>query len=282
MAETSAEPAGAGPTQAPVIAIGTLRKSFGKRAVIQGLDLSVPAGESLALIGANGTGKSTLLRMIVRLAEADAGTISVLGETVGGLRGASLKRFRSRVGVVFQKHNLVARMSALSNVVHGVQSRRSGPRTWAQALAPKAVRDEAMACLDAVGLADKAMQRADSLSGGQSQRVAIARMLMQRPELVLADEPDASLDPRAGREVMELLFRLTRDKGLTLVFVSHHMAHALRFSDRIVGLGQGGVALDRRALHCSEPELAAFFEEPGDGSASTHEEPAKPPAHVFA
>ncbi|PTM42910.1 phosphonate transport system ATP-binding protein [Bosea sp. 124] len=264
----------------PVIAIAGLRKSFGPRTIIRSLDLTVPAGESLALIGANGTGKSTLLRMIVRLAEADAGRISVLGETVGGLRGTALKRFRARVGVVFQKHNLVGRLSALSNVVHGVQSRRSGLRTWAQSLAPAAVREEAMACLDAVGLADKALQRADSLSGGQSQRVAIARMLMQRPELVLADEPDASLDPRAGREVMELLFRLTRYKGLSLVFVSHHMAHALRFSDRIVGLSQGGIALDRRALHCDEDELAAFFEEAGDAPAAL--EPATAPVAALA
>ncbi len=263
-------------TAAPVVAISGLAKSFGTRRVIEGLDLAIPTGESLALIGANGTGKSTLLRMIVRLAEADAGTISVLGENVGSLRGSALKRFRARVGVVFQKHNLVARLSALSNVVHGVQSRRSGPRTWTQALAPAEIRDEAMECLAAVGLADKAMQRADSLSGGQSQRVAIARMLMQRPELVLADEPDASLDPRAGREVMELLFRLTRDKGLTLVFVSHHMAHARRFSDRIVGLGNGGITLDRRALHCNEAELSAFFEEPAEDAPDTQ------PALVFA
>lgn len=261
---------------ASVVAISGLAKSFGQRRIIERLDLVIPGGEALALIGANGTGKSTLLRMIVRLAEADAGTISVLGENVGSLRGAALKRFRARVGVVFQKHNLVSRLSALSNVVHGVQSRRSGPRTWAQALAPAEIRDEAMECLAAVGLADKAMQRADSLSGGQSQRVAIARMLMQRPQIVLADEPDASLDPRAGREVMELLFRLTRDKGLTLVFVSHHMAHARRFSDRIVGLGNGGVALDRRALHCNEAELAAFFEEPAEDL------PAAQPALVFA
>ena len=262
--------------QAPVVAISGLAKSFGTRRIIERLDLTIPQGESLALIGANGTGKSTLLRMIVRLAEADAGTISVLGDEVGSLRGAALKRFRARVGVVFQKHNLVSRLSALSNVVHGVQSRRSGPRTWAQALAPAEIRDEAMECLAAVGLADKAMQRADSLSGGQSQRVAIARMLMQRPQIVLADEPDASLDPRAGREVMELLFRLTRDKGLTLVFVSHHMAHARRFSDRIVGLGNGGIALDRSALHCNEAELAAFFEEPAE------DVPAAQPALVFA
>ncbi|HEY5796176.1 MAG TPA: ATP-binding cassette domain-containing protein [Bosea sp. (in: a-proteobacteria)] len=279
VARSSAIPAPTG-EPSPVVAIDGLRKSFGRREIISGLDLTVPAAQSLALIGANGTGKSTLLRMIVRLAEADAGRICVLGETVGGLRDTALKRFRARVGVVFQKHNLVARMSALSNVVHGVQSRRSGPRTWMQSLAPAEVRDEAMACLEAVGLADKALQRADSLSGGQSQRVAIARMLMQRPELVLADEPDASLDPRAGREVMELLFRLTRDKGLGLIFVSHHMAHALRFSDRIVGLGQGGIALDRRALHCNESELAAFFEEPT--ALPANDQPAAAPVVALA
>lgn len=268
MSHLASHDAGRTGVDAPVIAIRGLKKSFGSRTIIDGLDLAVPQGQALALIGANGTGKSTLLRMVVRLAEADSGSIGVLGEEVSALRGARLKRFRSRVGVVFQKHNLVGRVSALTNVVHGVQSRRSGPRTWSQALAPAAIRDEAMACLEAVGLADKAMQRADSLSGGQSQRVAIARMLMQRPELVLADEPDASLDPRAGREVMELLFRLTRDKGLTLVFVSHHMAHARRFADRIAGLGQGGLALDRRAEACSEAELAAFFETEPEGDAN--------------
>lgn len=264
----------------PVVSIGGLRKSFGGRRILDRLDLAIPAGESLALIGANGTGKSTLLRTIVRLTEADDGRIDVLGESVRELGGASLKRFRARVGVVFQKHNLVARISALSNVVHGVQARCSGPRTWAQALAPAVTREEAMACLEAVGLADKAMQRADSLSGGQSQRVAIARMLMQRPELVLADEPDASLDPRAGREIMELLFRLTRDKGLTLIFVSHHMADAIGFSDRIVGLAQGGIAMDRRALHCREPELAAFFEEPAVSTST--EQPAPIAAEALA
>ena len=134
-----------------------------------------------------------------------------------------------------------------------------------------------MACLDAVGLADKAMQRADSLSGGQSQRVAIARMLMQRPELVLADEPDASLDPRAGREIMELLFRLTRDKGLTLIFVSHHMAHARRFSDRIVGLARWRRSRSTGAPGtAAKPKLAAFFESRPTGAAEPSRRASSP------
>jgi phosphonate transport system ATP-binding protein len=135
-----------------------------------------------------------------------------------------------------------------------------GPRSWHQALARRAVREEALACLDRVGLVGKALARVDTLSGGQSQRVAVARMLMQRPELVIADEPDASLDPRAGEEVMELLAALARERGITLVFVSHHMEHATRFADRIVGLRRGRVALDRPARAASAAELAGFFD----------------------
>nr|WP_244635687.1 ATP-binding cassette domain-containing protein [Chthonobacter albigriseus] len=243
--------------------VEALVKSFpGGRRVIDGLDLTVAAGEAVALIGANGTGKSTLLRMAVRLVEPDSGAIRLFGEDVCAARGRTLSRLRSRVGFVFQKHNLVTRLSALSNVVHGVQARRSGPRTWHQAWARRVDREEAMACLEAVGLADRAMQTVGSLSGGQSQRVAIARMLMQRPELVLADEPDASLDPRAGEEIMGLLARLARDKGLGLVFVSHHMEHAVGFSDRVVGLAGGRVALDRPAAGTDPALLEAFFDGP--------------------
>jgi phosphonate transport system ATP-binding protein len=176
------------------------------------------------------------------------------------LEGQRLKQLRAQVGFVFQKHNLVTRLSALSNVVHGVQSRMSGPRSWSQALAPRAVRDEALACLARVGLADKALSRVDQLSGGQSQRVAVARMLMQRPKLVIADEPDASLDPRAGEEVMALLVSLVAEDKATLIFVSHRMEHALRYADRIVGLAGGKIAFDKPSAGCSESELTRFFD----------------------
>lgn len=175
------------------------------------------------------------------------------------MNAADLKAFRSRVGVVFQRHNLVGRLSALTNVVHGVQSRAHGPRTWLQSLAHEDVRQEALDCLAAVGLEDRAFQRADSLSGGQSQRVAIARMLMQRPELVLADEPDASLDPRSGEEIMSLLYRLTKDKGLTLVVISHRVEHTIHYSDRIIGLENGGISLDVASRDTSPAQLLAFF-----------------------
>ncbi len=244
---------------APVIAVAGLVKAFSGRPVLAGIDIDITPGTAVALIGANGTGKSTLLKCLVRLVEPDAGRITILGTEVTALRGAGLRRFRSRAGVVWQKHNLVPRLSALTNVVHGAQSRLSGPRTWMQSLASADVRAEAMACLDAVGLADHAAQRSDSLSGGQSQRVAIARMLMQRPELVLADEPDASLDPQAGEEVMQLLYNLTRDKGLTLIVISHRLEHTISYSDRIVGLAKGHVALDIASRRASAEALRDFF-----------------------
>lgn len=241
------------------VRISNLSKGFAGRQILSGIDLSVERGGALALIGANGTGKSTLLRMLVRLIEPDDGKIEMLDETVTALGPKPLRAFRRRVGIVFQRHNLVGRLSALSNVVHGVQARQSGVRTWLHSLAPEAVRRQAMECLAAVGLADRALQRSDSLSGGQSQRVAIARMLMQRPELVLADEPDASLDPRSGEEVMDLLYRTTKDNGLTLIVISHRLEHTVRYSDRIVGLADRRISLDLPSRSADPRALREFF-----------------------
>lgn len=254
------------PRASPVLVVSGLSKRFGERQVLRDIAFSAHAAQVTALIGANGTGKSTLLRALVRLIEPESGTMTVLGRDVRALDRASLKAFRSRVGFVFQKHNLVGRHSVLTNVVHGAQARMSGPRTWHQALAPAAIRAEAMACLAAVGLADRAQQRADSLSGGQSQRVAIARMLMQRPELVLADEPDASFDPRAGRELMELLYSLAHEKGLALIVISHRIEHTLKFSDRIVGLADGIVAFEQDTRLANADQLRAFFDRPAGAS----------------
>ncbi len=194
------------------------------------MSLQVPRGQSVALVGANGAGKSTLLRCCLRLIEPDQGTINLLSRDVRTLRRRQLRQLRAEVGFVFQRHNLVAQLSVLSNVLHGAQSRHGGPQVWYQSLAPRRLREEAMHCLELVGLADFAAHRADRLSGGQSQRVAIARTLMQRPRLMFADEPVASLDPNAGEEVMELFADLIRRQRLTLVFTSHHIDHALRFA----------------------------------------------------
>jgi phosphonate transport system ATP-binding protein len=247
---------------APVLAVSDLQKTYADRTILKNLAFSIPARQSTALIGANGSGKSTLLKCLVRLTEPTAGRITMLGQDVCALAPRDLRRFRAQVGIVWQRHNLVPRISALSNVIHGVQARMSGPGSWFQALAPAAVRAEAMACLDRVGLADRAMTRVDSLSGGQQQRVAIARMLMQRPAFILADEPDASLDPQTGEEVMALLLGLVRQDDLSLLMISHRLEHTLRFSDRILGLSQGQITLDLPTPQANAADLRRFFDHP--------------------
>jgi len=236
-----------------------LRKHYAGRVVLDGIDFRAHAGESLALIGANGAGKSTLLRCVLRLVEPDGGDVSVLGESLQGLPRGALRRLRARVGFVFQRHNLVPRISVLSNVLHGAQARGSSPLAWMQGLAPRALRAEALDCLAQVGLADLALRRADQLSGGQSQRVAIARALMQRPELVFADEPVASLDPAAGEEVMALFVDLIRRRGLTLVFTTHDLDHALHYGDRVIGLRAGRVALEAPACELNAIGLRELY-----------------------
>lgn len=238
----------------------------GGKTVLNGVSFAVARGESVALLGANGAGKSTLLRCCLRLIEPDRGAFRVLGQDIGVLRGAALRRLRARVGFVFQRHNLVPRLCALSNVLHGAMARNAGAAAWFQALAPGGLRGEAMACLERVGLADFALSRADRLSGGQSQRVAIARALMQRAEMVFADEPVASLDPGAGEEVMSLFAKLNRDDGLSFVFTTHHIAHALTYATRVVALKDGRVAIDAPTRDLDPAALRAFYDRPSDAA----------------
>ncbi|MBK1698521.1 phosphonate ABC transporter ATP-binding protein [Rhodovibrio salinarum] len=255
-----------------------LRKRYGtdEADVLQNAGFLLHEGESLAVIGANGSGKSTMLRCCLRLIEPDAGDIHLLGQDVMAARGPNLRRLRAQVGFVFQRHNLVPRLSVLSNVLHGAQARLSSPRNWFQATAPARLRVEALACLDRVGLADLAGRRADRLSGGQSQRVAIARTLMQRPRLVFADEPAASLDPTAGEEVMELFAQLMRDEGIGVLFTCHDLTHAQRYGDRVLALKRGQVMFDRRVGEVDFDQLRDLY------APSPSADPAQPqePRHV--
>ena len=237
-----------------------LRKSFKDATVLTGVDLTLDQGGTVALLGSNGSGKSTLMRCCLRLIEPDAGEVAFFGETITGRPGHAVRKIRARIGFVFQKHFLVPRLSALTNVLHGVQSRSAGPRTWLQALARQADREEALHCLDRVGLADLAGKRVDQLSGGQSQRVAIARALMQRPRLLMADEPAASLDPQAAEDVMGLFQRLARDEGLTLIYTTHNLDHALAYSERVIVLRQGRVVHEGLSGDQHAQSLRRFYE----------------------
>jgi phosphonate transport system ATP-binding protein len=243
------------------LAIHGLAKSYGAGArVFEDIGFTVRRGEAVALIGANGAGKSTLLRCCVGLIPVSAGNVDLLGRTVTCCKASELRHLRSQVGFVFQKHNLVPRLSALSNVVHGALGRARTPRLWHQAFAPAVLRDEALGALALVGLENLALQRADRLSGGQSQRVAIARAMMQRPRFIMADEPVASLDPAAGEEVMDLFLGLIKARRLTLLFTSHNLEHAVRYADRIVALRHGRIAIDAPAASLDIAELRRLYD----------------------
>ncbi|NQW02172.1 MAG: phosphonate ABC transporter ATP-binding protein [Rhodospirillales bacterium] len=262
-----AKPAG-GASLAPPVArpdslcqVTNLCKSFPSAGIVlDNVKLDLTRHQSVALVGANGAGKSTLLRSLVRLIEPDAGDIHLLDTPVMNLGASKLRKLRSRIGFVFQKHNLVPRLSVLSNVIHGSQARIQGPRAWYQGLATSQVRADAMTCLERVGLAHLASRRADQLSGGQSQRVAIARTLMQRPELVLADEPVASLDPKAGTEVMSLFTEIMRQEKVTLVFSTHSLDHALAYAERVVGMKGGGIVFDKRSRQTDKTDIQTIYE----------------------
>ena len=192
----------------------------------------------MALIGANGAGKSTLLKCCLGFVRPTTGAVELFGKELDRTTARGQRALRGGIGFVAQKHNLVPRMSVLSNVVHGMLATRPGPRYWLQAFAAAPVRQRRLHALDLVGLADLALRRADSLSGGQSQRVAIARALVAEPRLMLADEPAASLDPAAGEEVMAVFARVGRETGTTLIFTTHNLDHALTHAGRVIGLAQ--------------------------------------------
>jgi phosphonate transport system ATP-binding protein len=222
------------------------------------VDLCVREGETVALIGTNGAGKSTLLRCLVRLVEPAEGTITIGGTQVTGASRRTLRAIRQDVGFVFQRFHLIPRLTAFHNVVHGAMG-RSGSRCAWPATSPSEVRQEAMQCLERVGLVGYADRRVDSLSGGQQQRVAIARMLMQRPRIILADEPVASLDPLSAHTVMELMCSIAEERGVTVMMALHQIDLALRYADRVVGLRNGTLELDRAAARCDAAQLNPIY-----------------------
>ena len=242
------------------VRVAGLSKSFAGTKIFDGVSFGLSRGEAVAIVGANGTGKSTLLRCVMGLIPADAGDITVLNTDVRHAAASDLRAMRAQMGLVSQKHNLVPRLSVLSNVVHGLLGQRPGLRHWSQSLAPAASRDAAMHALEKVGLAHLANRRADRLSGGQSQRVAIARALVGRPKILIADEPTASLDPAAGEDVMDLFFDLARQEGVTVIFISHNIDHALHYGDRVLGLAGGRMHLDARAASVSAADLRGLYD----------------------
>ncbi|MBT9506176.1 ATP-binding cassette domain-containing protein [Rhodoferax sp.] len=240
-----------------LIQIHNLICQAGGKTMLDMAHWSVTAGERIAIVGHNGAGKSTLLRCLGGFVHPSRGDAVVLGRQLGPhTPPKALRQLRVEVGQVMQGLHLVQRVSALDNVLMGVLGRRSGWRTWVRMHAAADVA-AAEAALSDVGLLSKADERVDRLSGGEKQKVAIARMLMQRPKLILADEPTASLDPLAASEVCSLLARAAA--GATLITVVHNPSLLPILADRVLGLKQGRIAFDLPLAQVDDRQLASLY-----------------------
>ena len=231
----------------PILNLQSVTKTFGARKALDGVSLTVGKGEMVALIGPSGSGKSTMLRSITGLVCVDPGPgkIEVFGQALqaNGKLSDKVRNLRARIGFIFQQFNLVGRLDLFSNVMIGVLGRLDH---WRGLLGrwPEEDKVRAMAALERVGVAEYAGQRAGTLSGGQQQRGAIARAMVQGAELVLADEPVASLDPVSARRVMQLLQELNQRDGMTVVVTLHQVDYAMRYCRRVVALKAGKVVYD--------------------------------------
>ncbi|MCC5862527.1 MAG: phosphonate ABC transporter ATP-binding protein [Gammaproteobacteria bacterium] len=215
----------------------------GQTAALSDIDLEVGPGDIVALIGPSGAGKSTLIRCINRLVEPTSGRVLLGDQELTGLGARQLRQARRRIGMVFQEFALVDRLSVMENLLSG---RLGYVGFWRSTLRrfPQSDIDMAFQLLERVGLAGYADRRADALSGGQRQRVGIARALMQAPDLLLVDEPTASLDPRTARQIMRLIDELCRERSLPAIINLHDVPLARQFCPRVVGLAAGRVVYD--------------------------------------
>jgi len=222
------------------------------------VSFTVPKGQVVGLIGPSGAGKSTLIRCVNRLVEPSSGTVRLNDMDITGLRSGELRRARRRIGMIFQEYALVERLTVMENVLSGrlgyVPFWRSFTRRFPGEDIAKAFR-----LLERVGLSAHADKRADALSGGQRQRVGIARALEQDPELLLVDEPTASLDPKTSRQIMRLIVEICRENGLPAIINIHDVVLAQQFADRIIGLQAGRVVFDGGPAMLSEAVLTRIY-----------------------
>ena len=247
-------------TQTPMLEIRGLSKRYPNQTLaLDDVSLRARAGEVTVVLGPNGSGKSTLVSCIIRLTDVSSGAIMVAGDDIATLGGARLRGVRRRMGIVFQNAALVPRRSALANVASGCLGRDRGWMT-ACGMLPRTELERALPYLQRVGMLPLAGQRVDTLSGGQAQRVAVARALFQDPVMLIADEPVASLDPDAANEIMSLLAGLAHNDGLAVIAVLHQLDLARRYADRIVGLRKGKAVLDARASEVDMQDLAMLYQ----------------------
>ena len=229
---------------------------------LKGINLQIEQGEFVAIIGLSGAGKSTILRCINRMHDVTKGHLTVDGVDVNTLRGKELRRYRRKVGMIFQSFNLVSRSTAIKNVLTADVPDMSFFRVLF-GIFTKAQKMRALESLDKVGILDKAYTRCDQLSGGQQQRVALARTLNQNPKIILADEPVASLDPITAKQVMQDFVRINEEMGITILLNIHHVELALEYADRIIGIRAGKIVYDGPSANVDQSVLDAIY---GDDS----------------
>lgn len=253
-----------------MLVISKLRQRYGSaEEVLKGIDLTVEDKRLTAVIGSSGAGKSTLLRCINRLVEPSSGSIVLNGVDLVKLRGKRLREARRKIGMIFQAFNLVNRLTVMENVLSG----RLGYVSFWPAAArrfPQDDIDRAYQLLERVGMERYVNTRADALSGGERQRVGVVRALMQQPEILLADEPTASLDPKTSLRIMQLVRELSEELTLPVLLNLHDVALAKRFTDRIIGLKEGHIVFDGKPEDLDHATLEHIYggEVPGiDGEA---------------
>lgn len=243
-----------------ILEIKHLVKQYGKETkALNGINLKVEQGEFIAIIGPSGAGKSTLLRCINRLIEPTDGSIEFLDQKVEKANRNELRNIRSKMGMIFQHYNLVDRLSVLENVLHG-RLGYMGSLSGVFNRYNEEDKEKAIELLCKVGLEKEIFKRADELSGGQKQRVGVCRALAQKPELILADEPIASLDPRSSTVVMDAIYKNCTDQGIACLVNLHQVDVAKKYATRIVGVKSGAIVFDGPADELTEDMIHYLYE----------------------
>ena len=226
---------------------------------LKNINLKIEQGEFAAVIGLSGAGKSTLIRTINRMHDITEGTLTVDGINVMELQGKSLRTFRRKIGMIFQSFNLITRTTVIKNVLTAFVPELPWWRAFLGVF-KKEEKIAALEALDKMGILDKAFVRADQLSGGQQQRVALARTLAQNPQIILADEPVASLDPVTARQVMDDFKRINQDMNITVIINIHHVELALQYASRVIGIREGKIVYDGPSAQVTQQILDSIYQ----------------------
>jgi phosphonate transport system ATP-binding protein len=242
----------------PTLSLVNVNKNYGAHKAIRDINLHVNPGDFVVLLGPSGAGKSTIFKCVSQLIRPDSGEVWLNDQQINHLKGNALRLQRRKIGLIFQQFNLVSRLSSLQNVLLG---RLGHMPTWKANLGlfSEADRQLCLRSLDRVGMLNKAYQRADTLSGGQQQRVAIARVMAQESDLILADEPVASLDPVTSRQVLSQLKEIAAESNMAILCSLHQTDLALEFADRIIAMSHGIITLNKYACDVQENELESIY-----------------------